>query len=454
MRPEYVHLHCHSRFSVRDGLPSPQQLVEYAKMSGQKVIALTDHGSMGGHYQFAKAAAALETKDGRHTEPIKAILGIEAYVCDDINVRASIEVRDPDGGRRSRRPKHRHVVFLAKDEVGYANLLEMMRISTDPKTGYYYEPRVDWNIIERHHDGLVCMSACLGGEVSSHVRDGNLSLARDVADRYRQLFGDDYYLEIQDHGMPEEAACYNVIMAMADDLGVPLVATNDVHYTLRSDSITHALLVAMRFMKSEEQGGSSDSRNLRDAYKKSEFYLKDAEQMAEAFRHRPDALARTVEIAEKCGFEYPLAHSIIWPKYEVPPEEIPAIRERQQRVPNQNDKQALLTDKVVRGLKALDLYTEEYGQRAKMELNVIYDLGYEDYFLVQDLICQKVRDAEIAMGPGRGSGVGSLVLYALGVTQIDPIKNGLIFERFLNPGRGPQFDHRLDLPGFDGGQHV
>src|ERR1035437_6460741 len=148
MQPDFVHLHTHTRFSVRDGLHSPLQLVEYAKTSGHRAMAITDHGSMGGHYQFAKAAAAQETKDGRHIGTIKPIFGIEAYVCDDIAVRASVEVTDADGGKRTRRPKHRHVVFLAKNDIGYSNLLEMMRIATDPDTGYYYEPRVDWSIIE------------------------------------------------------------------------------------------------------------------------------------------------------------------------------------------------------------------------------------------------------------------------------------------------------------------
>jgi DNA polymerase-3 subunit alpha len=203
-------------------------------------------------------------------------------------------------------------------------------------------------------------------------------------------------------------------------------------------------------MKSEEQGGSSDTRNLRDAYKASEFYLKDAAQMVELFKRRPDVVARTLEIADKCQFEYPLAHSIIWPKYEIPAERMPEISEQLKRVPEHSEKQTLLVMRVKEGLRQLGLYDKsEYGKQAKMELDVIFDLGYEDYFLVQDMICDKVRDAGIAMGPGRGSGAGSVVLYALGVTKIDPIKNGLIFERFLNPGRGPQFDHRLNLPEFD-----
>ena len=450
MQSEFVHLHTHSRFSVRDGLPSPLHLVEYAKMSGHDAIALTDHGSMGGHYQFAKAAAATEAKDGRQIGVIKPIFGIEAYVCDDITVRTSIEVIDPDGGKRTRRPKHRHVVFLAKNEVGYGNLLEMMSISTDPETGYYSEPRVDWGIIEGHHEGLVCMSACLAGEVSRFIRDGDMANAREMADRYRQLFGDDFYLEVQHHGMADERDCYAGIEEIADGLGIPLVASNDVHYTLRSDAATHALLVAMRFMKSEEQGGSSDTRNLRDAYKASEFYLKDAEQMAELFSRRPEALAHTLEIAEKCEYEYPLAHSIIWPKYEVPADRMSEIAEQRRRVPEHSEKQTLLIMRVKEGLRRLGLYgAREYGEQAKMELDVIFDLGYEDYFLVQDLICDRVREAKIAMGPGRGSGAGSVVLYALGVTKIDPIKNGLIFERFLNPGRGPQFDHRLAIQEFE-----
>lgn len=447
MRDDFVHLHVHSRFSVRDGLPSPKKLVEYAKRSGLRSMALTDHGNMGGHYQFASAAAATELDDGTPTEPLHAIFGIEAYTCEDMLVKESVEVADDEGNRRKRRPKHGHLVLLAKDDVGYGNLLQMMRVAADPDVGYYYEPRIDWGLLERHHEGLVCLSACLAGEVSRKIREGKVDEAKDVADRYRQLFGDDYYLEAQFHGMAEEKHCYGVVETIADDLGIPLVATNDIHYIMRDDSNTHSILVSMRFMKSEEEGGSSDTRNLQEAYKQPEFYAKDAEQMREAFARRPDACDRTIEIAEKCRYRFPLAHSVIWPHYDIPSERLAEVEAFQRtNAPHLNLKQAFLTLRVIEGLRKLGLGTsKEYLSQAKRELDVIFDLGYEDYFLVQDLICQMTRDAEppIAMGPGRGSGAGSVVLYAIEVTRIDPIRNGLIFERFLNPGRGPQFDHRL-----------
>ncbi len=451
MTNEFVHLHVHSRFSVRDGLASPKKLVDYAKMSGFEAMALTDHGNMGGHYQFAEAAAATELEDGSPTHPIHAIFGVEAYLCEDIGVKQSIEVEDDDGNKRKRRPKHSHVVLLAKDATGYSNLLKMMRVAADPDVGYYYEPRIDWPLLERHHEGLVCMSACLAGEVSRKIRDGDLPGAKGIADRYRQLFGDDYYLETQFHAMPEERHCYSVVESIADDLGIPLVATNDVHYILRSDAQTHSLLVAMRWLKTEKEGGSSDTRNLQEAYVQPEFYVKDAEQMRDTFDRRPDACDRTLEIAEKCTYEFPLAHSVIWPHYDIPVDRLAeAERFQRENAPHLNVKQAFLTVRVIEGLRKLGLDKDvTYLKQAKSELDVIFDLGYEDYFLVQDLICQMTRDAEppIAMGPGRGSGAGSVVLYAIEVTRIDPIRNGLIFERFLNPGRGPQFDHRLPVIG-------
>ena len=449
MSDQFVHLHVHSRFSVRDGLHSPKKLVEYAKRSGFKAMALTDHGNMGGHYQFAAAAAATELEDGSKADPIHAIFGMEAYTCQDISVKESIEVEDDDGNRRKRRPKHGHLVLLAKDDVGYSNLLKMMRIAADPAAGYYYEPRIDWSLIEQHHEGLICMSACLAGEVSRLVREGNIGEAKSVADRYRQLFGDDYYLETQFHGMPEEKHCYGLVEGIADDLGIPLVATNDVHYLLPSDANTHSILVSMRFMKNEEEGGSSDTRNLQEAYKQPEFYAKDAEQMRETFGRRPEACDRTLEIAEKCTYRFPLAHSVVWPHYDIPDDRLREAEAFQTiKAHHLNLKQAFLTLRVIEGLKKMGLdKNQEYVLQARRELDVIFDLGYEDYFLVQDLICQKTRDATppIAMGPGRGSGAGSVVLYAIEVTRIDPIRNGLIFERFLNPGRGPQFDHRLPI---------
>jgi DNA polymerase-3 subunit alpha len=412
---------------------------------GFPAVALTDHGMMGGFYQFAKAAAAKSFEDGSAAPLIKPIFGVEAYLAKDLAVKESIDVTDPEtGSLRKRRPKHNHAVLLAKDEIGFANLLILNNIAV--REGYYYEPRIDWPTLEKFHEGLVCMSACLGGEVASAILKHQESEARDIADHYRQVFGDDFYLEIQCHGIPDERTAYDGVVQVAKDLDIPLVATNDCHYLSRKDAINHELVVRMRFQKEEKAGGSSDGRDLTSVYRFPEFYLKSAEQMAKIFENRSDAISNTMEIVEKCNYSFPLAHRIIWPEVDIPVDE-KLTEWRDRWCPEQSMEQAFLTRAARMGLKKLGLNVDtSYVERLAYELNVIFDLGYEPYFITQWRICKECKDRSIMMGPGRGSGAGSLVLFCLGITKLDPLKLDLIFERFLNPGRGPQFDHVLPIP--------
>ena len=453
---EFVHLHVHSRFSVRDAIQSPRQLCDHASIMGFDALAITDHGSIGGHYQFAHGAAATMTEERKGSKsvpkfrsPIKPIFGVEAYICEDISVKQSIEIIDSNGNRKKRRPKHNHLVLLAKNDEGYENLVKLCNLSNSD--GYYYEPRMDWEMISSNSSGLICMTACIGGEVGMHIRNGDPKKAIDTIDRYRQVFKDDLYLEIQAHGLADEAPVYSEIERMGKEMGVHLVATNDVHYIRQGDSKVHDVIVSMKFSRDEEEGGSSDSRDLNSAYKKPEFYMKSEEEMFALFSSNQDAVRRTKEIAEKCEFEFPLSHPIIWPRYEIEETKRGDIeRWRSENVPEQSLEQATLSKKVLEGLFEKGLgKKKEYIDRVKFELNAIYDLGYERYFLVQDLIVQMCEEREIMIGPGRGSGAGSLVLCALGITKLDPIRHGLIFERFLNPGRGPQFDHFVDIPEMD-----
>lgn len=449
---DFTHLHVHSGFSVRDAVQTPRQLCDQASLMGFDALAITDHGNIGSHYQFAIAAYDTMTGDKKNPKPrnpIKAIFGVEAYVCDDISIKQSIEVKDADGNRKKRRPKHHHLVLLAKNDEGYANLMKLCNIAS--MEGFYYEPRIDWSLIEPHSAGLICMSACIGGEVGTLIRNGEKEKAFEVVDRYHQLFKDDFYLEVQAHGLPEEAFVYSEIERIADDMKIPLVATNDVHYMRKEDSRIHDIIVSMKFNRDEEDGGSSDSRDLKSAYKKPEFYLKSEQEMLSTFERRPEVVTRTREIVEKCEFNFSLSHPIIWPKFEIQEDDQDtATRWRKENVPEQSPEQAILSKKVLEGLVNLGLSKKsEYLERAKYELNAIYDLGYERYFLVQDMIVRMCDERKIMLGPGRGSGAGSLVLFALGITKVDPLRHDLLFERFLNPGRGPQFDHRLDLPEFD-----
>lgn len=442
IKKDFTHLHVHTRFSIRDGMSDPKKLTDQAKKLGFDALAITDHGNMGGHYQFAVAANQSKTLDGTPVNPIKPIFGIEAYLCEDIYKKEHVVMRDENGNKKNRRPKHYHIVLLAKNDIGYENLKKMSRISA--VDGFYYEPRIDWETLSKHSEGLICSSACLGGEIAySILSDKERQETLDIVDKYKQLFKDDFYLEIQWHKIEDEKKAYSEITKIADELNIPLIATNDVHYVLESDSIIHDLIVAMKFKRDEEQGGSSDIRKLSSAYKEPEFFLKSIDDMDRCFSDRPDAIKNTREIVEKCEFKYPLEHPIIWPKCDV---EISndLINWKNKNFPELSIKQAFLLKKSMDGLKSLGLSKDKvYVERLKYEWDVIFDMGYEEYFIAQDLIMEKCRELQITTGCARGSGAGSLALYTLGITKIDPMKFGLIFERFLNPGRGIGFDHKL-----------
>lgn len=435
IKNDFTHLHVHTKFSVRDAIPNPKDLVNQAVKMGFDSIAITDHGNMGSHYQFATAAKAAS---------IKPIFGIEAYLCEDIYTKESISIIDNSGSKRHRRPKHYHVLLLAKNATGYENLKEMSHISA--VDGFYYEPRIDWNILSKYHEGIICCSACLGGEIASSIlKEDDINITKQIIDKYHQLFGKDFYLEVQWHRMEEEKKAYSTIMELSDEMKIPIVATNDVHYLLEKDSIIHDLIVAMKFKKDEEQGGSSDVRNLLSAYKKPEFYLKTADEMSKSFSNKQEALLNTREIVEKCEFKYPLEHSIIWPECKIDISD-ELTKWRNKHFPELTIKQAFLLKKSMEGLTKLGFSKDkDYINRLKYEWDVIFDMGYEEYFITQLKVCEVCNEKGIAMGPGRGSAAGSLALYTLGITKIDPLKSGLIFERFLNPGRGIGFDHKLPV---------
>lgn len=446
-----AHLHTHSRVSVKDGLSSPEKLIAHARKIGLGALALTDHGTMGGHFVFAKEAAKKEDDKGNPLPPIKPIFGVEAYICDDITFKQFVTTEDEHGNKRRKAPKNNHLLLLAKNDAGYTNMLRLSKIAAIE--GYYRDPRIDWGVLSQNHEGIICTSACIGGEVGRAVKDGNITLARDIADKYRSLFGDDYYLEIQNHGTEDERMIYDGICDIADDLGIKMVATNDVHYLNQSDANAHNVLVSLRFQRDSKQGGSSDTRNLDSAYKSPEFWMRGEEQMVRAFEGwRPDALSNIQEIVEKCEYRLPITYPLVWPAFDFDENDAELIAWRDKYVPEQSLIQAYLSREARKGLVAKGLHKDPvYVDRLRYELNSIYDLGYEKYFLVQLQIVAKCEELGIMMGPGRGSGAGSLVLYCLDITKVDPIKYGLLFERFLNAGRGPRFDHALPLEEFSKG---
>ncbi len=398
---KFVHLHIHSEFSLLDGANRIKDLPVRAKELGMDAIAITDHGSMFGAIDFYKACKANE---------VKPIIGCEVYVAP-----RSRHDKDPniDG-------KYSHLILLAKNNEGYKNLAKLVSIGYTE--GFYYKPRIDHEVLEMYHEGLVCCSACLAGEVNQAILAGDIEKAKEVALWFKSIFGEDYYLEIQHNGIKEQVLANQKLIELSRELDIPLVATNDAHYLKREDAYNHEVLLCI-------QTGKRMSDLDRMKFDTDELYVKSPEEMEDFFKNVPDAIENTVKIAEKCNVEFEFGHTIL-PNYDVPTE-----------FKTHYDYIEKLT---------MDGLQERYGspippeilERAKYELNVINKMGYVDYFLIVWDYIHFARTHNIPVGPGRGSGAGSIVAYAIGITDIDPIGYGLIFERFLNP-------ERISMPDFD-----
>ena len=398
---DFVHLHIHSEFSLLDGANRIKDLPVRAKELGMNAIALTDHGVMYGAIDFYKACK----KEG-----IKPIIGCEVYVA----LRSRFE---KEAGIDN---KYYHLILLAKNNQGYKNLSKL--VSLGFVDGYYYKPRIDKEILEKYHEGLICLSACLAGEINQKLLYGTQEEAEESALWYKNLFGEDYYIEIQNNGIREQVLANQKLIQLARKLDIPLVATNDAHYLKKEDSYNHEVLLCI-------QTGKKMSDEDRMRFDTDELYVKSPQEMSEYFSNFPDAIENTVKIAEKCNVEFEFGHTII-PNYDVPKE-----------FATHYDYLKKLCDD---GLKERygENITEEIEQRAEYELSVIKKMGYVDYYLIVWDFIHYAKSVGIPVGPGRGSGAGSILAYAIGITDIDPIKYGLIFERFLNP-------ERVSMPDFD-----
>ena len=398
---DFVHLHIHSEFSLLDGANRIKDLPVRAKELGMNAIALTDHGVMYGAIDFYKACK----KEG-----IKPIIGCEVYVA----LRSRF---DKEAGIDN---KYYHLILLAKDNQGYKNLSKL--VSLGFVDGYYYKPRIDKEILEKYHEGLICLSACLAGEINQKLLYGTQEEAEESALWYKNLFGEDYYIEIQNNGIREQVLANQKLIQLARKLDIPLVATNDAHYLKKEDSYNHEVLLCI-------QTGKKMSDEDRMRFDTDELYVKSPQEMSEYFSNFPDAIENTVKIAEKCNVEFEFGHTIL-PNYDVPKE-----------FATHYDYLKKLCDD---GLKERygENITEEIEQRAEYELSVIKKMGYVDYYLIVWDFIHYAKSVGIPVGPGRGSGAGSILAYAIGITDIDPIKYGLIFERFLNP-------ERVSMPDFD-----
>lgn len=401
MAHEFVHLHVHSEMSLLDGLGKMGDLVETARAAGAPALALTDHGTMFGAVDFYT-----KTREAG----VKPIIGCEVYVAD----RPLIE--PPTSSSRAY-----HLVLLAQDEVGYRNLI---RLTTEAHLrGFYRKPRVDDALLQQHSEGLVCLSACASSEIARLILDGDLPAAEQRADWFRQAFPGRYYLELQDHGLDVQQTINDGIMHLSRRLDLPIVATNDVHYVRRQEARAHEILLCI-----QTQTLLSDPKRMR--LETDEFYLKSSQEMLAAFRDYPEAIANTLEIAERCNLELTFGRPQL-------PEFTP---------PAGLSSEAYLRRLCEEGLQ------ERYGEnstlvrnRLEYELSVILDTGFTDYFLLVFDVIRFARMRGIAVGPGRGSAAGSIVAYVLHITNVDPIRHGLSFERFLNPERVTMPDMDLDF---------
>jgi DNA polymerase-3 subunit alpha len=402
----FVHLHVHSEFSLLDGLARLPDLCRRAAESGMEALALTDHGSMYGTIKFSHAANAAG---------IKPIYGCEVY-----QAARRMHQRDAQKDRRSF-----HLVLLAENQVGYQNLMELVtRAHLD---GFYYKPRIDKELLAQHAEGLIALSACISGIVPSLIQEGQLDEARREAAWYRDLFGPDrFYLELQRHAGIEGIDAINDALArLGRELDIPLVATNDVHYVRPEDAQTQELLLAI-----QTQTTLADPERMRMG--SADYYLASPDEMAALMADYPEAVANTVAIAERCNVE------VGFTSYHLPQFDVPAPYTAQ-------DYLRKLCEEGLR--RRYGEPSQQAWERLDYELGVIHDMGFDDYFLINyDLVNWAKNEARMLVGPGRGSGASSLVGYALGITDLDPIDLDLIFERFLNPGRVTMPDIDLDYP--------
>ena len=397
---QFTHLHVHTEFSLLDGACRIDRMFDHLKAMGQTACAITDHGVMYGCVAFFDAAKAAG---------IKPIIGCEVYVA----TRTRFDkVNRIDGNS--------HLILLCKNETGYKNLIKM--VSAGFLEGFYSKPRIDKDLLEQHHEGLICLSACLAGEVPKAILAGDYERAKNTALYYRDLFGEgNYYIELQDHGLEEDRVVLPQLIRLARETGIPMVATNDAHYITKEDSKMQSILLCI-------QTGKTIADADRMEFQTDEFYLKSADEMYDLFSMVPEACENTNKIAEQCNFEFTFGET-----------KLPYFR-----APDGMENQAYFEKLCWEGLERRypGKVTDALLERLSYEINVVKKMGYTNYYLIVYDFINYAKSRDIPVGPGRGSGAGSLAAYCVGITDIDPIRYSLIFERFLNP-------ERVSMPDFD-----
>ena len=397
---QFVHLHVHTEYSLLDGACRIDRMFDRLKELGQTAIAITDHGVMYGCVDFYKAAK----KAG-----VKPIIGCEVYVA----TRSRFDkVNRIDGSN--------HLVLLCKNETGYKNLIKL--VSAGFIEGFYSKPRVDKELLEQHHEGLVCLSACLAGEIPQALLAGDYEKAKTAALYFNDLFGQgNFFIEIQDHGIDAQQQILPLLIRLSRETGIPLVATNDAHYLRKEDSKMQSILICIQTGKTVQDADKLE-------FETDEFYLKSTEEMYDLFSIAPDACENTVKIAEMCNFDFEFGVTKL-PYFEAP-----------DGMDNQVYFEKLCREGLVR--RYGDGVTDEMRDRLEYEIDVIRRMGYTNYYLIVFDFINYAKQQGIPVGPGRGSGAGSLAAYCVGITNIDPIRYNLLFERFLNP-------ERVSMPDFD-----
>ncbi|MBR5295834.1 MAG: DNA polymerase III subunit alpha, partial [Clostridia bacterium] len=403
-REDFVHLHLHTEYSLLDGACRIDRLFERAKEMGQKSVAITDHGVIYGVIAFYKAAK----KAGIHP-----IIGCEV----DVAPRR-MQDKEPSLDR-----EYHHLVLLCENMTGYHNLIKL--VTAAYTEGFYQKPRVDIEILKKHSEGLIALSACLAGKIPQQILKGDLDGAEKTALELKNIFGkDSFYLELQDHGIPEQIRVNAALSTLSKKLDIPLVATNDVHYLRKEDSESHDILLCIQTGKILQDEG-------RMKFETDEFYLKSTEEMASLFPKHPEAITNTVKIAERCQLEFDFTEAHL-PSYH-----------NDLGLSSYEYLKKLSFEGLERRISENKIENREiYEERLNYELDTVEKMGFSDYFLIVSDFVGFAKKNDIYVGPGRGSGAGSLAAWCLDITELDPIKGNLIFERFLNP-------ERVSMPDFD-----
>ncbi len=411
MSEQFVHLHLHTDYSMLDGACDTSKLVDRVKELGMPAVAMTDHGNIFGAVEFANAAKE---------KGVKPILGCELYICKKEDHRAA-----PEGD------SYNHLIVLAENDDGYRNLVKIA--SEASLNGFYYKPRVSKRFLAEHSKGLIGLSGCLKGEVAEELTFEHYDKARAAAATFNDIFGaGNFFLEIQNQGLPEEDRIQTNLLRLEKDLGIPMVATNDSHYLCEDDAHAQDVMVCI-------QTGKSINDTNRLKFANNQFYVKSYPEMQKAFSGYEQYLARTLAIAERCNTKLEKVRDP-FPQFEVPPGF--TIPDYFEHVAREGFARRLNLLRELQTMGRLKHSLEDYEQRLSREIGIIRQMQFAGYFLIVWDFIRYAREHDIPVGPGRGSAAGALVAYALGITDIDPLQNELLFERFLNP-------ERISLPDID-----